>query len=112
MCVGLLHLPEYNDTMQENNRECTEGQYFLQDDPQTTEKEACRFRRGLLSLCSGLSDLNYGYAEGKPCILLKMNRVTLKHPSPLLMCAIVLFSLSLTRSLSLALSHSLSHFAT
>lgn len=72
---GFLHLPEYNDTMQENNKECTKGQYFLQDDPDTMEKEACRFRRSQLSLCSGLSDLTYGYAEGKPCILLKMNRV-------------------------------------
>lgn len=39
-------------------------------------KKACRFKRGSLSLCSGLSDTNFGYAEGKPCVLLKMNRVT------------------------------------
>lgn len=83
-------LQKYNDTMQENNKECTEGQYFLQDDPQTAEKEACRFRRGLLSLCSGLSDFNYGYAEGKPCILLKMNRIIGLKPlgEPYINCTI------------------------
>lgn len=63
--------------MQENNKECTAGEYFLQDGGDSLEKKACRFRRSQLSLCSGLSDLTYGYAEGKPCILLKMNRVTL-----------------------------------
>lgn len=69
-----LCLSEYNDTEQENNKECMEGQYFMQDEIEDT-KEVCRFKRDVLSLCSGLSDTNFGYSEGKPCVLLKMNRV-------------------------------------
>lgn len=47
----------------------------MQDDSEEKTKEACRFKRDVLSLCSGLSDTNFGYSEGKPCVLLKMNRV-------------------------------------
>lgn len=46
----------------------------MQDNSNTT-KEVCRFRRDILSVCSGLSDTTFGYPEGKPCVLLKMNRV-------------------------------------
>lgn len=73
-----LFLSEYNDTEQEKNEECIRGQYYEQDDTESREKKACRFKRGSLALCSGLSDTNFGYSEGKPCILLKMNRVNLK----------------------------------
>lgn len=72
-----LVLPGYNDTEQENNQECPKGQYFMQNDTEGMSKKACRFRRGILSQCSGLSDTNFGYSEGQPCVLLKMNRVTL-----------------------------------
>lgn len=47
----------------------------MQDDTEEKTKEACRFKRDVLSLCSGLSDTSFGYSEGKPCVLLKMNRV-------------------------------------
>lgn len=69
-----LCLSEYNETHQQNNKNCIEGQYFVQENSNKT-KEVCRFRRDILSLCSGLSDTNFGYNEGKPCVLLKMNRV-------------------------------------
>lgn len=65
----------YNDTEQENNKECDKGVYFVQDNPEASTKEVCRFKRDILSLCSGLSDTNFGYSEGQPCVLLKMNRV-------------------------------------
>lgn len=70
----LLLSEGYNDTEQEKYLDCPEGEYFLQDDE--LEKKVCRFRRGYLSLCSGLSDTNFGYSEGRPCVLLKLNRVT------------------------------------
>lgn len=82
-CVSPISCPtEYNDTEQENNRECHGGKYFVQDDTEEQMKEACRFKRDVLSLCSGLSDTNFGYSEGKPCVLLKMNRVkAISRPS-------------------------------
>lgn len=76
-----LCLSEYNETEQENNKECTEGQYFMQDEINQTKK-VCRFKRDILSLCSGLSDTNFGYSEGRPCVLLKMNRVKLIFSPP------------------------------
>lgn len=69
-----LCLSEYNETQQQKNKNCIEGQHYMQEDGNKT-KEVCRFRRDILSLCSGLSDTNFGYSEGKPCVLLKMNRV-------------------------------------
>ncbi|XP_056149087.1 sodium/potassium-transporting ATPase subunit beta-3a [Lampris incognitus] len=67
-------LQKYNDTEQERNELCRPGEYFLQGD-EGIEKKACQFKRSLLSRCSGLADTNFGYAEGKPCVLLKMNRI-------------------------------------
>ena len=75
----LLSSAEYNDTQQEQSELCPAGVYFDQDQEEG-QKKACQFRRSELGLCSGLSDPSFGYADGKPCILIKMNRV----PHPLL----------------------------
>ncbi|XP_036418989.1 sodium/potassium-transporting ATPase subunit beta-3b [Colossoma macropomum] len=66
-------LQEYNDSVQEQNTLCQEGVYNLQDDKE--EKSVCQFKRSQLRQCSGLADTNFGYAEGQPCVLIKMNRV-------------------------------------
>lgn len=67
-------LQRYNDTLQEQNiQNCPTGQSFMQDE--TEEKKVCSFKRGFLSACSGLSDTNFGYSDGQPCILLKLNRI-------------------------------------
>ena len=72
---------EYNDTEQERNEACTAGVYFEQEGEVGEQRKACQFKRSSLSRCSGLSDSTFGYAEGRPCVLLKMNRVPPPFPS-------------------------------
>ncbi|XP_047225248.1 sodium/potassium-transporting ATPase subunit beta-3-like [Girardinichthys multiradiatus] len=83
-------LQRYNDTEQEGNEDCISGQYTLQEDEEGVSKKVCHFRRALLSFCSGLSDTNFGYHEGNPCVLLKMNRIIgLKpHGDPYVNCTV------------------------
>ncbi|KAJ8410640.1 hypothetical protein AAFF_G00185970 [Aldrovandia affinis] len=66
-------LTAYNDSMQNNNELCPMGVYFEQDAEEV--KKVCQFKRSLLSQCSGLLDTSFGYSQGKPCILIKMNRI-------------------------------------
>lgn len=73
--LHIMSLSGYNDTEQEGNTDCSPGEYTLREEGEGLSQKACRFRRALLSFCSGLSDTNFGYHEGKPCVLLKMNRV-------------------------------------
>ncbi|XP_036401445.1 potassium-transporting ATPase subunit beta-like [Megalops cyprinoides] len=77
-CLKKFLLP-YNDTMQQhcNNHPCTKGKYFFQKEftgPNHT-KLACPFTQSMLGNCSGLSDPSFGYPDGKPCVIIKMNRV-------------------------------------
>ncbi|XP_066570726.1 protein ATP1B4 [Amia ocellicauda] len=71
------YLTPYNDTIQEQqNIECRENRYFMQDDKEeSAERKACQFKRSLLRNCSGETDPSFGYSEGKPCIFIRMNRV-------------------------------------
>ncbi|XP_060112198.1 sodium/potassium-transporting ATPase subunit beta-2 [Heteronotia binoei] len=71
-------LADYNDSRQAANNElCVPGRYFVQPDNGVLNhpKRACQFNRTMLGNCSGLGDTTYGYREGRPCILVKMNRV-------------------------------------
>ncbi|XP_063046393.1 protein ATP1B4 [Engraulis encrasicolus] len=71
------HLKPYDDKRQEErNIQCDQDQYFMQDDKkEEEERKACQFKRSMLEECSGLTDRHYGYSQGKPCILLHMNRI-------------------------------------
>ena len=57
---------------QKNLTDCTSGTFFEQKGPEYT---ACQFPLALLEACSGVDDPTFGYQEGKPCILVKMNRI-------------------------------------
>ncbi|XP_039193869.1 sodium/potassium-transporting ATPase subunit beta-2 isoform X2 [Crotalus tigris] len=71
-------LEAYNDSRQAAMNEfCQPGRYNEQPDNGVLNypKRACQFNRTFLRDCSGLNDSTYGYQEGRPCILVKMNRV-------------------------------------
>ncbi|MGH0163014.1 UNVERIFIED_CONTAM: hypothetical protein FKN15_044156, partial [Acipenser sinensis] len=69
----------YNDSLQAAKNEfCTPGSYFTQDDSsdvRNNPKRSCQFNRTVLEDCSGLEDQYYGYRNGQPCVLIKLNRV-------------------------------------
>ncbi|XP_048044087.1 sodium/potassium-transporting ATPase subunit beta-2b isoform X1 [Megalobrama amblycephala] len=72
-------LSPYNDSVQaQKNYECKPDRYFIQEDSGSLKnfpKRSCQFNRTILEDCSGLTDRYYGYNEGKPCVIIKLNRV-------------------------------------
>ncbi|KAM5146753.1 protein ATP1B4 [Mantella aurantiaca] len=69
-------LGDYDDKKQlANNVACTPGQYFIQEGEEHEERKACQFHRSLLQNCSGIEDPSFGFSQGKPCIIVKMNRI-------------------------------------
>ncbi|XP_056133474.1 sodium/potassium-transporting ATPase subunit beta-1a [Lampris incognitus] len=58
------------------------GTYKLRGELESDEaiRKACRFRRSWLGSCSGETDDTYGFSEGKPCIIIKLNRIVSFKP--------------------------------
>lgn len=74
----------YTPAAQQDSINCTSEKYFFQENfaaPNHT-KFSCKFTADMLQNCSGLVDPNFGFEEGKPCFIIKMNRVSYKGPSP------------------------------
>lgn len=70
----------YSPAAQEDNINCTSEEVFTQESfmaPNHT-KFSCKFTADMLQNCSGLVDPNFGFEEGKPCFIIKMNRVSIK----------------------------------
>ncbi|KAM5126694.1 sodium/potassium-transporting ATPase subunit beta-2-like [Mantella aurantiaca] len=66
-------LKDYNQSVQElRGAQCTPGFY----NKQGNTGKSCQFLRDQLGDCSGIgNDPTYGYTNGTPCVLIKMNRV-------------------------------------
>lgn len=52
----------------------------LEDD--NGQRRACRFERSWLKDCAGTQDKSYGFSQGKPCLVIKLNRIVNFRPRP------------------------------
>ncbi|XP_040846931.1 potassium-transporting ATPase subunit beta [Ochotona curzoniae] len=83
--VHMLHsfLAGYSPAAQRDNINCTSKTYFFQETfgaPNHT-KFSCKFTTDMLGGCSGVRDPGFGFQEGKPCFIIKMNRIVKFLPS-------------------------------
>lgn len=82
-------LKAYNDEKQEDSskfEDCGDipQTYTERGELESTDgvRKACRFKRNLLKECSGETDDQFGFREGKPCLIVKLNRIVNFRPRP------------------------------
>ncbi|XP_069059593.1 potassium-transporting ATPase subunit beta [Pleurodeles waltl] len=76
--VSIFRRCTYNSTVQAvQNVNCTSHDNIkaLLSTPGSKTMRACQFTTELLGECSGEEDKNYGFQDGKPCFVIKMNRI-------------------------------------
>ncbi|OWK61047.1 Potassium-transporting ATPase subunit beta [Lonchura striata] len=78
---SFIHLA-YTPAAQHLNINCTNNTYFIQDtfDGPNKTKLSCKFTTDMLQNCSGITDPTFGFPEGKPCFIIKMNRIIKFYP--------------------------------
>ncbi|KAL1023392.1 hypothetical protein UPYG_G00040250 [Umbra pygmaea] len=85
-------LEKYNETKQADMSKYEDCKDFPQsykdrgnlEDETAGERKACTFKRSWLGACSGIgeNDKNYGFKDGKPCLIAKLNRIVNFRPRP------------------------------
>ncbi|XP_037384504.1 potassium-transporting ATPase subunit beta [Talpa occidentalis] len=70
-------LAGYSPAAQEASIDCHTQRYFMQHQFQAANhtKFSCKFTVDMLGSCSGRVDPSFGFAEGRPCFIIKMNRI-------------------------------------
>ncbi|KAM5179640.1 sodium/potassium-transporting ATPase subunit beta-1 [Mantella aurantiaca] len=81
-------LDKYNSSKQLDPKifkDCSEVPSTYTDQGPIGEKDgklSCRFKREWLESCSGLQDPTFGYKDGRPCVIIKLNRILGYKPKP------------------------------
>ncbi|XP_029355231.1 sodium/potassium-transporting ATPase subunit beta-1a isoform X2 [Echeneis naucrates] len=80
-------LQQYDDDLQNDGskyEDCGGNPQPYKDrenvESETEQRPACRFYRTWLGDCTGQSDPTYGFKEGKPCMIVKLNRIVNFRP--------------------------------
>lgn len=74
-------LDKYNSSNQQDPeifRDCKDHTGYTDQGPITEDgakRFSCMFKREWLGSCSGLNDPTYGFKDGMPCIIIKLNRI-------------------------------------